>query len=152
MMTNLRFEVLGVPVAKGRARHRHVKTAGGKEFNMAYTPKKTAEAEETFVARSLAFAPPEPLAGPIHLTLDFILPIPKSAPRSLRERVDREGMFGAYGVPHTKRPDLDNLEKLVKDACNGVFWKDDSQVFAVVKRKIYGTIPRTIVEIEEISG
>lgn len=148
-MTQIRFEVLGVPVAKGRARHRHVKTAGGKEFDMAYTPKKTADAEETFVARSLAFAPAEPLSGPVRLTLNFIMPIPKSAPKSLRERVT-DPPIGAVPVPHTKRPDLDNLEKLVKDACNGVFWKDDSQVFAVIKRKIYGTTPRTIVTIDEV--
>jgi Holliday junction resolvase RusA-like endonuclease len=140
----IRFEVLGVPVAKGRARHRHVKTKTGAEFNMAYTPKKTAEAEETFVARALAFAPSAPLAGPIRLSLVFVLPLPKSAPRKLRERLGDPS-----DMPHVKRPDLDNLEKLVKDACNGVFWIDDSQVFEVTKRKIYGAVPRTKVEIWE---
>lgn len=134
----LTFTVLGIPVAKGRGRvavfagHAHV-----------FTPAKTRNAEQTFVARSLEFRPPTPLAGALRLQLTFVLPCPKSAPRSLKDQL------GAY-PPHTKRPDLDNLEKLVKDACNGVFWNDDSQVFDVVKRKVYGLVPRTEVRIEEI--
>jgi len=132
------FTVLGVAVAKGRGR---VSTFGG--HARVYTPSKTRQAEETFVARSLAFRPKTPLTGPIRLNLIFVMPCPKSAPRSLKDQLI------AY-PPHTKRPDLDNLEKLVKDALNGVFWVDDAQVFDVVKKKVYGMMPRTEVTIEEI--
>jgi len=142
--TIISFTVPGIPVAKGRARSRHVKTRDGREFDMHYTPKKTADAEETFVARSLEFRPAQPLTGALRLQLTFVLPCPKSAPRSLRDA----SAHGAY-PPHIKRPDLDNLEKLVKDACNGVFWNDDSQVFDVIKKKVYGVVPRTEVRIEE---
>ena len=30
--------------------------------------------------------------------------------------------------PHVGVPDIDNLAKLVMDACNGIVWKDDRQV------------------------
>jgi Holliday junction resolvase RusA-like endonuclease len=145
-MNIIRFSVAGVPVAKGRARYRHVKTRAGREFNTAYTPKKTADAEETFVARSLAFAPSTPFAGALRLSLVFVLPIPASLSKPKRAAI----VDGS--TPHVKRPDLDNLEKLIKDACNGVFWIDDSQIFEVSKRKVYGAVPRTDVTIEEIQG
>jgi Holliday junction resolvase RusA-like endonuclease len=143
-MSVISFEVPGVAVAKGRGRaavvagHAHV-----------FTPAKTREAEQTFVARSLEFRPPYPLTGPILLSLTFILPIPKSAPKKTRMLMESEAALG-HDQPHTKRPDLDNLVKLVKDACNGVFWMDDSQVYAIGARKLYGAIPRTIVRIEEV--
>lgn len=132
------FTVLGAAVAKGRGR---ATIAGG--HARIYTPAKTRDAEQTFVARSLEFRPPEPLRGPLRLQLTFVMPCPKSAPRSLKDRL---GMY----PPHVKRPDLDNLEKLVLDACNGVFWIDDAQVFDVSKRKVYGTVPMIVVRIEEI--
>lgn len=47
---------------------------------------------------------------------------------------------------HTKRPDLDNVVKAIKDGANGVVWKDDSQVDDVRASKRYGQ-PRVEVEV-----
>lgn len=139
MSTIFSFTVPGVATAKGRGRATVTKAGHVR----VYTPEKTRAAEETFVARSLAFRPRTPLSGPIRLVLKFVMPCPKSAPRSLKDRLGVQ-------PPHTKRPDLDNLEKLVKDACNGVFWIDDAQVFEVSKTKVYGIIPQIEVWIEEM--
>ena len=49
----------------------------------------------------------------------------------------------------SKRPDIDNYAKLVLDALSGVFYKDDSQVTALVVTKVYDQNPRTVVIIEE---
>jgi Holliday junction resolvase RusA-like endonuclease len=38
-----------------------------------------------------------------------------------------------------KKPDLDNLLKLLKDACNGIVWMDDSQVVIMIAKKVYET-------------
>ncbi len=51
---------------------------------------------------------------------------------------------------HTSRPDADNLSKFVKDALNGRFWRDDSQVCKLFVTKIYSTSPRTEITITPI--
>ncbi len=50
---------------------------------------------------------------------------------------------------HTKRPDLDNVLKAIKDGLNGIVWGDDSQV-AVLRecRKGYSDTPRVVVTVE----
>jgi len=137
------FAVQGVPQPKKRAKSRLIKTPTS-TFISTYKHPKTAAAEESFIARAIAHKPPAPLTAPIVLTLLFVLPVPKAWPRRrILQLADRE-------IPHVSRPDLDNLEKLVKDAMNGVFWSDDQQVCGVTKRKIYGLEPRTEVTIEEI--
>ncbi len=45
------------------------------------------------------------------------------------------------------RPDLDNLVKAVKDALNGVLWRDDSQVIELEAKKIYGNPPGVEIEV-----
>lgn len=57
----------------------------------------------------------------------------------------RGGLFPA------KRPDLDNLIKTVKDACNRVVWLDDSQVCTLTVTKRYSDNPRTKIMIEELA-
>jgi len=48
---------------------------------------------------------------------------------------------------HTKKPDLDNLIKLIKDACNKIIWKDDAQVVSIFAEKVYSETPRKEVII-----
>lgn len=54
----------------------------------------------------------------------------------------------ATSVPHTKKPDLDNLVKFAKDCLNGVAWQDDSQVCELEAWKAYDEKPRTEIIIE----
>lgn len=91
--------VLGDPISKQRPRF--VKYASGK----VYTPKHTKEAEQN-----------------IAWTI-------KSSHRQIVE--DGDSMFGVRIIFHCKnhqRRDIDNMCKLVFDACNGFVWKDDVQV------------------------
>ena len=49
--------------------------------------------------------------------------------------------------------DVDNLLKLVLDACNGLVWKDDSQVTKLIGEKfLYSEEPRTEVRIWTRTG
>lgn len=52
----------------------------------------------------------------------------------------------------TQRPDYDNLEKLVCDALNGIFWEDDCQVIGSVCMKHWTEAgsERTEVSIYEV--
>src|SRR5215471_3002886 len=53
--------------------------------------------------------------------------------------IDRNPEFGNFGciflfATNNKRSDVDNLAKLILDACNGFVWKDDRQVVELYVR------------------
>jgi len=68
------------------------------------------------------------------MLLVFHLARPKSLPRKVKF--------------HTKRPDLDNLTKAVKDGLKGVIYRDDSQVVYMRIAKRYCTVPGVSVRIK----
>src|SRR5574343_2085618 len=74
---------------------------------------------------------------PIRLICGFFMPIPASISKKQR------ALYEGCAVKHTKKPDLDNLVKFVKDCCNGVLWKDDAQVFSLTATKAYHPNPAT---------
>jgi len=47
----------------------------------------------------------------------------------------------------TKKPDIDNIIKIIADALNGVCYHDDSQFVLVIAEKHYAEIARVDVEI-----
>ena len=49
----------------------------------------------------------------------------------------------------TKKPDTDNIAK-VKDALNGIAFKDDSQVVKETIIKRYAEVPKLIIYIKEV--
>ncbi|UCZ89050.1 RusA family crossover junction endodeoxyribonuclease [Gordonia sp. WA4-43] len=72
------------------------------------------------------------LSGPVALTLDFVMPRPKSAPKRSTP-------------PAVKRPDIDKLARAVLDALTDVWLADDSQVVSLHATK-------RIAEIGEAAG
>jgi len=69
----------------------------------------------------------ELLTAPIDVELAFVLPRPKSLPKT---RI----------VPHTKKPDLDKLVRAIFDSGTGVAWADDANVDRVSASKRYADI------------
>ena len=54
-------------------------------------------------------------------------------------------------VRPSKRPDLDNLNKSVMDALNGIVYRDDCQVVTLNSKKVYAETPGVdICVMEEI--
>jgi Holliday junction resolvase RusA-like endonuclease len=82
-----------------------------------------------------------PLNGPLKLELAFLLPIPPSWPNWKREAAERGQ------IAPTVKPDLDNLEKAVKDAMNKIVWIDDAQVIRCEKEKAFSARPRVVITI-----
>jgi Holliday junction resolvase RusA-like endonuclease len=74
---------------------------------------------------------------PVHLIVEFIFPVPKSA--SNKVRLDRMNTY------HINRPDLTNLCKSIEDGCNGVVYKDDSQIASLSMTKRWGEIQQAVV-------
>jgi Holliday junction resolvase RusA-like endonuclease len=101
---------------------------------VAYTPAKTRSYEALLKALSLKHRPEKLIEGPIDLRLVFFLTKPKTSKNRLP----------------IVRPDLDNYIKAVKDALNGVFWKDDSQIVFIEATKMYSLAGKTGVLITKI--
>jgi Holliday junction resolvase RusA-like endonuclease len=131
-MEHVYFEVLGDPVPKARAR---TVRKGGKTWS--FTPKKVVSWEKLVKAEAEKHFK-KPLTGPIMVSMIFYLNRPAS------RRVD-------IWVPTT--PDLDNLEKAVLDALNGVAYEDDRYVVAKNGQKKYVRYdePRVCVRITSLS-
>ena len=78
--------------------------------------------------------------GPLSVSLEFVLPRPKGAPK----RMPRRRELAA------KRPDLDKLVRAILDALKGVVYRDDSQVvdLSASKRVAFDERPGVHVRLE----
>tara|TARA_R100001594_G_scaffold78597_2_gene113201 strand:+ start:521 stop:979 length:459 start_codon:yes stop_codon:yes gene_type:complete len=131
----IEFTIYGPPVALKR--HRHLRSGH------TYDPSKKDKAN--FLAKSKNLAPKSPLDGPIFMYIEFHIARPKSHYRTGKyKHLLKQGVL--FHCP--KRPDIDNYAKLVLDALNGVFYKDDGQVTTLVITKVYSTKPKTVIRIE----
>ena len=125
------FVVHGTPKAQGRPRAVRI----GKGIRM-YDPKESVDWKNYVRLSSLQHKPSSPLDKALHMKLLFQLPRPKS----LAKRV----------TYHTKKPDLDNLEKAIKDALKGVFYRDDSLIVSMESSKKYSDQPGVDITIIEV--
>ena len=83
------------------------------------------------------------MEGAVRAEITAYYGIPKSA--SKRTRAD---MLSRYIRP-AKKPDLDNVAKIVLDSLNGLAYKDDAAVVELVVDKFYSERPRVEVRLEE---
>ena len=51
-----------------------------------------------------------------------------------------------------KKPDSDNIAKVVLDALNGIAYHDDTQIVMVVAKKVYSSLEGLDVTVEEYKG
>ena len=143
--TTIFFTAYGDPVAKARARIFVNKYTGRVQ---ACTPKKTRDYESTVAAQALAHRPVELLDGPLLLGVKIVRSVPKSFSRKKKDAALMEE------IRPVTRPDLDNYIKGIKDALQGIIWKDDSQVVGYLEGtgKYYGMTPRIEVTVKEMKG
>lgn len=128
-MFTIVFSVDEIPQGKGRPRFRRVGN-----FVSTYTDSKTRDYESKIADRARkAMGETPPLLSPVSVSMYFRLPVPTSTPQ---KRV--ASLLGGLVRP-TKKPDLDNLDKAVLDALNGIVYKDDSQVVTIHSKKVYST-------------
>lgn len=140
-MQEIKFKIPGPAKAKERPRAR-VMYSHGKPIAQIYTPKNTQGYEANIRACFARQIGDVRLAAPIRATILVIHSVPKSYPKRRRE----DCLMGA--VPHTGKPDLDNIAKVVLDALNGVAYDDDAQVTELLIRKQYGPEPCVWVRLQ----
>ena len=68
-------------------------------------------------------------------------------PKSLSKKKRKELL---YKINYTKKPDVDNIAKIILDSLNGLVYKDDAKVSALLVFKDYGEEDKIVVELEEI--
>jgi len=83
----------------------------------------------------------KPYNGQVRVDYFFGFPIPKSWPKSKQEKAAKGGM------PHSSKPDYDNLEKTYNDIIKGIVIRDDDQIIKASAKKEYTTEPRTDITI-----
>ncbi len=146
-MEGLVITIPGNPLPQGRPRFHAGRTTGG--GGRAYDPPKSRQEKQRIRMEVVLYMRSQRVAMldcALCVSLQFFLPIPKSFTKN-RHAAAHEG----YIVPITK-PDLDNLAKLVLDACNGVLFLDDRCIVDLVLSKRYSNDPRVVIMVEAIAG
>lgn len=84
------------------------------------------------------------MTGPLALEASFFVQMPKSW--SKKKKAEHDGLFCQ------KNYDLDNLEKALYDALNGIAYIDDSQIVRNSSEKVWAYEGRTSVDIYQIGA
>lgn len=130
-MSTLEFFVYGIPKAQPRPRA-FARKFGDKWQARVYDAGTAEEWKGLIAAAVRPVIPATPIEGPVELTIMFYMPRPKNHFRSNGDIKPKAPNF------HTSKPDLDNLEKAVKDALTQLqVWRDDSQVALKITEKRY---------------
>lgn len=141
-MSAINFTIPGPP--QGKARPRVVRAKSG--ISLTYTPDKTVRYEELTrlryqaAARGFKFSDDAQVA----VLITAWYPIPKSKSKKVKTAML------ARQIKPTKKPDCDNVVKIICDALNGIAYRDDAQVVQVQMAKEYAHAPRTDVRLWEI--
>lgn len=140
MMTQ--FTIYGEPQGKGRPRF---STCGNKV--RTHTPEKTALYENLV---KMEYHNQSQIRFPDEAMLDVRILAYYGIPKSVSKK-RRQAMLDMKIRP-TKKPDFDNIGKVICDSLNGVAYKDDSQIVDSQVRKFYSDCPRVVVKISQIGG
>ena len=135
----VRFTILGEP--KGKGRPRFCRNTGH-----AITPKDTVN-YETLVHMEYVEQCQE-VRFPDDAMLDMRIKAFYSIPKSKSKKVKTLMLDGT--IRPTKKPDMDNVVKIIADALNQVAYRDDTQIVDCQCRKFYSENPRVEVSIRTV--
>ena len=113
----MKFEILGKPTGKGRPRLGKYGT---------YTPQKTRDYEDLVKLSFKNKYKVEPSEREIKMKITAVF----EPPRRLSKKKRAELIDWEQGYMH--KPDIDNIAKIILDALNGLAYKDDNQVTALL--------------------
>lgn len=131
------FEVPAKIIGKGRPRLNSY-------TGQVYTPTRTKD-YETLVEQYFLLKYPRYTAmeGRAKVTIVAHFEVPKST-----SKLQREQMLG-NSISPTKKPDIDNIVKIVLDSMNKFAFKDDTQITKIEVEKVYSDEEKLYVKIEE---
>jgi Holliday junction resolvase RusA-like endonuclease len=136
----VQFTIYGSVKGKDRPR---VTVRGG--YAMAYTPKETVNYENLvkyIYSQECNHYFDE--KRPLYANIYAFYGIPKST--SKKKALEMENKL----IRPMKKPDVDNISKIILDALNKIAYADDSQICRLCIGKYYSNRPRVEVEIGEL--
>lgn len=123
------IDVPGEPLGKGRPRFRRLQN-----YVSTYTDAKTKKYEQVIAktwqdnfGKEILFKADSPL----ELEIQCWFSIPKSTPKSLKQKMLNNQ------IDYIKKPDIDNIAKIVLDGLNKVAYEDDKQITSLLIKKNY---------------
>lgn len=138
----INFIIPGPP--QGKARPKVTRTKNG--FSHTYTPDKTVAYEELVRTRYLAATNAYRFPDGAQIKMEILATVP--IPQSKSRRVKADMLEGR--TRPTKKPDCDNIIKIICDALNGLAYRDDAQIVEVSIRKAYADGGEVSVMIQDI--
>ena len=133
----VQFSIAGNPQGKARPRFSR---------GHAYTPDATKkyEAMTAFLYRRAANGFSFEKETPISVTILVYFAVPKSASKKKKEVM----LYG--GIRPVRKPDADNIAKIILDALNGAAYHDDAQIVQLSVRKQYAEKNSVEVILEDL--
>lgn len=144
-MRSVTFQVPGKPQGKARARTFYNPVSGK---HVSHTPDNTVLYENLIKDQFLNYADGFYMERGTPVTLRIVarfLP-----PKSVSKKKQKQMLEGE--ILPLKKPDMDNIVKVVADALNGVAYNDDTQIVLVSAKKAYSAIEGLDITVEEYSG
>ena len=131
----MKFTIPGEPTGKGRPRV----TKWG-----THTPEKTV-LYENLVKLCYQDQCKEYTEKPLVAHIEIYYSIPKSTPKkNIKPMLEGK-------IRPCKKPDIDNICKIIFDALNGIAYKDDTQIVQLHATKFYGETPHVFVTFREVT-
>lgn len=133
--------IYGEPQGKGRPR-----------FSTVCGHAKTRTPDQTVIYENLVKTEYRNQSGvrfPDDAMLDVRVMAYYTIPKSISKK-KRQAMLD-HKVRPTKKPDFDNIGKVICDSLNGIAYRDDAQIVDAQVRKFYSDTPRVVVIITDIS-
>lgn len=132
--------IYGEPQGKGRPR-----------FSTVCGHVKTRTPDQTVIYENLVKTEYRNQSGvrfPDDAMLDVRVMAYYTIPKSTSKK-KRQAMLD-HKVRPTKKPDFDNIGKVICDSLNGIAYRDDAQIVDAQVRKFYSDTPRVVVIITDI--
>lgn len=136
----VKFVIPGEPKGKGRPR---VEKHGGK--SVTRTPEDTIVYEN--LVKTVYYQQCRRTQFPKDVPLEVRIMAYYSIPQS--ESKKRKAMMESHQLRPLKKPDVDNVVKIILDSLNKIAYHDDAQVVDCMFRKFYSYQPRVVVTIQE---
>lgn len=144
-MRSVTFQVPGKPQGKARARTVMSKKLG---HSVSYTPENDLLYENLIKSRFLDQADGFYLETGTPVTLRIVA---RFMPPASASKKKQQEMLAGEILP-LKKPDMDNIVKVVADALNGTAYRDDKQIVLVSAKKAYSAMEGLDITVEEYSG
>lgn len=138
----VRFSVLGEPRGKGRPQFT---TRGG--YAKAITPEATVSYENLIMIEYRRQCGTKKFRDDDMIGIRIVAYY--GIPKSISKKKRLEMLDGI--IRPTKKPDNDNIVKVVEDALNNVAYKDDKNIVDCVVQKYYSEQPQVIIEMWDAS-